>query len=171
MADADVAPSPLAHKRPDGMRGMRGEMMEGAQNAVGFSDHYYCALKTAAEPPWNQWRAEEDVVGTGMTKVLDSIRHRNREEQGCTDLFGPLFIHTTFFIPAVLCGCGNQPTFAFFSPVEFKIKTKCTGPFTKALHGEERAEERSRDSKMTISLFLSALISPKDNLNHMLAAV
>lgn len=28
-----------------------------------------------------------------------------------------------------------------------------------------------RDSKMTISLFLSTLISVKDNLNHMLAAV
>lgn len=44
--------------------------------------------------------------------------------------------------------------------------------FTKAFHGEEREQRKGgRDSKMTISLFLSTLISVKDNLNHMLAAV
>lgn len=66
MADADVELSLMAHKRPDGMRGMRGEMMERTQNTVGFSDHYYCVSKTAAEPPWNQWRAEEDAFGIGV---------------------------------------------------------------------------------------------------------
>lgn len=142
MADADVGLSPVAHKRPNGMRGMRGEMMEEAQNTVGFSDHYYRALKTAAEPPWNQWRAKVDVVGAGMTEETERERTHPVVSRGAREhrsFCSSLCPHYLFFYPAVLCGCGKQPTFAS-SGVELEIKTKYTRPFTEAFHGEERAE-------------------------------
>lgn len=42
-------------------------MTERAQSTVGFSDHHYRALKTAPDPLWDQYKADEEVVGTEMT--------------------------------------------------------------------------------------------------------
>ena len=59
---------------------------------------------------------------------------------------------------------------SFFLQRNLKLKQKYTGPFIKPCHGEERERERERErggkevetAKMTISLFLSALISLED---------
>lgn len=77
--------------------------------------------------------------------------------------------------PAFLCRCGKQPTsagfFLSFRQRNLNLRQNIQALSSSPAMVRRGSGKRSRDSKMTTTLFFLTLISLEDKWNHMLAAV
>lgn len=188
MADTSWTISLLAHKHSKGMRGTEKRWWRETKRTGGVSDHSYCVLEQQQTLCGVSGEQMKMLFGQRLMCKSYQLRkscNRQRDTLWETVHFRfsrrasklhifllHSFVHTNFFSVQHFCvGVVSSPHLQFFGKWNLKLKQNIQVLSSSPATVRRERRGRSRDSKMTISLFFSTVISLEGNRNHMLAAV